>query len=858
MILISNFKKLSALILAFAVLCCVSVPAVLAAEADLPATESAENAYNFMMAVGAMDPEEVDFDASMVITRAHFVKLALHLSNDAPKVIVPNSGVFTDVTPSIQYADYIETAYRIGYISGSASGVFEPDAAITLPQALKILCNILGYQRLAEANGGYPSGYLITSQRIGLLTGVSAQAESTLNMADAVILMKNALEADLMEITGFGEDVEMEARDGLNLLTERHGVELAQGVITATAYTELYSQNSGLEPGEIKLGGKTYSVALSNAENYVGYDVELYYDSSSQKNVQDVLWVEASSENRIFQIENLKEFEAEKDVIYITDESGNTKRVTISADATYLVNGKMKNMSCEDLHDVEKGSITLISNNGDSLVDIVNVKKYDTYVVAGTSPMAEIITARDGSVISLESDTTGHTVSLSKDGYPTVISEIHANDVIVVAESVGDGFCHKEVIVCDMHMEGSFEEIGDGFAVMEGESYNVDLSVISDINLGSPYTVRFDAFGNIAHIDSIRDYVYGYLYGITKQGFADPVCRIFTEMNRWVDLNFYKTVEYNGKKVSGEALYEELASLEDECRQLIRYKVNTDGELVFMQTAQKILLGSENEIEAYENNSFRISYEGSLYYSNTAGSLGGVVFAGDNAKIFVVPDDMDRRNFKIMKKSRLVPNKFYPMTAYDVDKYLNCDIAIISSDIAADTASVYTDKFMVVDSIGSILDSEGDVAVALRGYWKGSYLSFAVKIGEGGVSEELLNSLKRGDVILFKYDDRSNINFINKYELTNGFYKPANTHADQAVLAGKIVECNFEKRRMRFKYSPSDPDVTLDYTASTTFYLYNISDETYTIASAQEVLPDDIVFVNTRYFRCYDVVIIRK
>ena len=260
MILISKFKKLTALVLAIAVLCCVSVPSVFAVESDAALNENAENAYNFMMAVGAMDPEEVAFDASTVITRAHFVKLALHLSNDAPKVIAPSSGVFTDVTPSTQYADYIETAYRIGYISGSSSGMFEPEVQITLPQALKILCNILGYQKLAEASGGYPSGYLIMAQRIGLLDGIPAKSDESLNMADAVILMKNALEADIMEITGFGETVDMQARGGLTLLSERHNVESEQGIITATGYTGLYYQNSGLEQGEIKLNDKIYSL----------------------------------------------------------------------------------------------------------------------------------------------------------------------------------------------------------------------------------------------------------------------------------------------------------------------------------------------------------------------------------------------------------------------------------------------------------------------------------------------------------------------------------------------------------------------------------------------------------------------
>ena len=97
-----------------------------AGEETAVVNEDAVGAYNFLKAVGAMDADEVPYDGEMMITRAHFVKMALHASNDAPKVLVSNDEVFYDVDMNTMYENYIETAYRIGYISGAANGLFEP------------------------------------------------------------------------------------------------------------------------------------------------------------------------------------------------------------------------------------------------------------------------------------------------------------------------------------------------------------------------------------------------------------------------------------------------------------------------------------------------------------------------------------------------------------------------------------------------------------------------------------------------------------------------------------------------------------------------------------------------------------
>ena len=96
-----RIKTLISSAVTFAMVLSLSVPfASAAVETEYSNASNALEAYDFLKAVGAMDSEEVAFSADMAITRAHFVKLALHLSNDAPKVLVSDDEVFSDVTPA--------------------------------------------------------------------------------------------------------------------------------------------------------------------------------------------------------------------------------------------------------------------------------------------------------------------------------------------------------------------------------------------------------------------------------------------------------------------------------------------------------------------------------------------------------------------------------------------------------------------------------------------------------------------------------------------------------------------------------------------------------------------------------------
>jgi len=94
------------------------IPQMSFADANTLESETTAEICTFLKSVGVMPQDEQFPPDDELISRAYFVMLALYASGDAPGVISSAGNVFSDVTEETPYEACIETAYRIGYISG--------------------------------------------------------------------------------------------------------------------------------------------------------------------------------------------------------------------------------------------------------------------------------------------------------------------------------------------------------------------------------------------------------------------------------------------------------------------------------------------------------------------------------------------------------------------------------------------------------------------------------------------------------------------------------------------------------------------------------------------------------------------
>lgn len=73
------------------------------------------------------------------------------------------NSVFSDVSTSDWYYDYVQELSQEGVISGFPDGMFRPEAMVTAGQALKLILLAAGYKAQEPTSGHWASGYLSTA-----------------------------------------------------------------------------------------------------------------------------------------------------------------------------------------------------------------------------------------------------------------------------------------------------------------------------------------------------------------------------------------------------------------------------------------------------------------------------------------------------------------------------------------------------------------------------------------------------------------------------------------------------------------------------------------------------------------------
>lgn len=836
-------------ILCLCVCCTIFSPTNTCAQSE---KEFGENAYDFLKAVGAVE-EEV-YNAEELIERNRFIKMVLYLSRDAQNVPEKFSGIFSDVTPLVEHANYIEAAYEMGYISGSRGGNFEPQSVTTLPQAVKILLTVLGYADIAEAEGGYPYGYITTAEKYGLTEKISYTLSMQVDMSTAMKLFYNAVNMDIMQLMSDGNTTKWEVYEDRTILTERYNIYCEEGIMNATGYTDLLSSQSEVPKGYIQINDKVLAVGKSMAEDFLGYHIKCYYEDFGNIKDPEVVYVEVTNKNSalICEPENL---ELGSGLTYIHND-GDRQKIELSQNATYILNGRMAAISEEDIIDIDKGEVVFISNNSDDEFDVVMITSYSTYVITGVSKTSYTLKASDGTKIVLDPDDTSYTFTITQGDETAEFDDIAVDSVILMAESTGAGLNKKEILLSNNSVKGIITAKDDEHITISNAQYKLDKNLDIKIKVGSEADCLVDAMGYVVYVKGKSDIVYGYLYILSQQPSEEVYCKIFTENDRWVELTFCKKLKVDGTLYTDQKAYKYIAEASGNYRQLIRYKVNSDAEITMIELAKSIPIGDAEEDTAISEDKFRLSYSGALTWRDSPRSFEGKFFADSATKVFIIPKDYAEDKFKICSVSDLSSDTSYSLKAYNVDEYLYTGVLQVE-DFERKVSSA--SKMMIVKSVGGmIINSDDEPAYALTGYWNGGKISFPVAIGTDAVSQEDYNALNTGDIIHFTYDDRGNVNKIIKYNIDeNGYFlSSSGVYNIFNVIGGQVVKSDASTGHIKIAYN-SKECCGIVAGSSAKIYIYDTEKEEYSMASVKEILEGDRIVANMRYLICRELIVIR-
>lgn len=278
-----NLKKVISTVVALT-LSVSSFAAAFAADfSDVADTASYAQAVDELVALGIIEGYgDGTFLPDNNITRAEVTKMIVAAigSTNAAEAAAGQNTKFTDVDGSHWAAGFVTVGTdQAGFINGYGDGTFGPENNVTYAQVVKMLVASLGYTTYAEANGGWPGGYMSYGNSLGIVDGVKANQDTEVTRAQVAQLIDNALDVPLCMITGWETDVwgqskpTLEVKDGYGdgyqtLLTNKHDAYKVKGRVKATSKT-----NGGLKAGEV-----IYTVTNTRNFDDVNYDKGQYED----------------------------------------------------------------------------------------------------------------------------------------------------------------------------------------------------------------------------------------------------------------------------------------------------------------------------------------------------------------------------------------------------------------------------------------------------------------------------------------------------------------------------------------------------------------------------------------------------
>lgn len=136
----------------------------------------AEQAGELLSALRFWDAEKV----SDTITRGEMADILVRILGMEESLPQIQNEIFFDVPQEHRLFRQVGFLCELGIISRDTH--FYPEHPITYAETLKMLLCTMGYRRYAEANGGYPAGYILTAQERKLTpTGIQVAIDSNLS-----------------------------------------------------------------------------------------------------------------------------------------------------------------------------------------------------------------------------------------------------------------------------------------------------------------------------------------------------------------------------------------------------------------------------------------------------------------------------------------------------------------------------------------------------------------------------------------------------------------------------------------------------------------------------------------------------
>lgn len=855
-------KRLKNFISIILILCFVPLIPVYAQTTQvIDITETVE--YQKLVAFGIISPED-GFEYYTTVPRGLFMsyvmKCALGYKEFSGQI--SNENPYSDVIEGIDGYREILFANHMGIISSASE--FRPDDDITVQEAAKIFVSILGYGELADKKGGYPLGYMSVANDLNIFKGTVPTQDGYLTTQGFVKTLINVLETEVVDVEAIlkrkTELIVSYTTDGTkDLMGYALDIFREEGLVDTNAYTSINGL-SDLGENEIRIKGNIYTIENVAWADFLGYNVECYYKKGDNDVRREVLYIE-EYRNEYVTVESeyiVKEAVTKTDFKYYRDdEKRKTQNLKIAKSAALIYNGGLKILDAFHLCPTD-GNVTLIDNNRDNIYDVIIVMNYRAILVSGISENTHSISdVLGGASIVLDPDDDDYSFFIEIDGKKGEFSDIAVRNVISYAESTGNKRNVKYVKVSTRYIEGKVDTIGDDEVSINGVEYILNKNMVDSVSLNNYGVFYLDINGKIVAKKLENDVVYGYLNELYKEtGLRKRVqAQIYTENNRWVELDFAEKVTTNSGRKTAEEVYDLLGS---NYRQLITYTVSDEGKINMLKTAETFEPYSGAEEYAIEQGIFRVYDEiESAKYRSGIKSFENSILVNDKTKIFMIPDqsenDAELEEFYMLPVSSLSADSTYKkITPYDLSLSRTAGAVVI---VGRKKSISMNSSFMIVDSMMKALNSDDNMVDAVKGHYMNSLITLPAV--DDYVFDELNEPLSEGDIIQFRMDDYGNVSeVVLRYDASAGDnqkYLIEALYSWRNFVAGTIHYTDVENNKIIA--DGEEQKIIMGTDKNTVINIYNREENTVTPGTLSDLQKGYGFFARLAYYMVKEIIV---
>ena len=777
-------KKLTAVILsAVLILSCMCVFATETTETEVAPSNQHAYAVNILNVLGVLTDDEIQsFDETSNVTRAEFVRLALKLIGFSDDLAVSEDALkFSDVPFTYWATPYIVYASDMGLISGYENGEFGPEDWLTYGQAVKIVLSAIGHTKDNSKLTGYPDSYIALASLLGLLKNVDVMPNSPITKGSVAELIYNALEAEVVQQRGFGDE-EYYVKDGMLMMEQYLNVKKIKGIWNADENKNVYGGTFPKE-GIIEIDRMPYYVGTTKLDESLLFKNVVCYVKLAKDDDATILYMEQGKGNYL-EVKT-DDLAGTPNVSAIPYYEGNTKATAVIAgDVNVLLNGRYfkpkANVTSSDLSQPQT-TLKLYDNDRDGEYEILQLVKAETAIIDKVNVNNGYLFFKYGKLVdgidyidASNARKEKKVVIRNEDGVAVAPETLTAWDVLEMYRTVDSAYI--EIIVSDQRIRGTVESITDDEYMINGESYRLSKDYLDAISAGHAKAEVPSAGDSGNFYTSASGWIAGfvkgagseYLYAFMIAYDGDPTdvspkarVKLFSEKGEMLTLELANRVTLDGVTgLDDEAFLKQIAgnTYNREC--VVKFGRNAEGKLNYLDTPDRTAYDSANP----NGVRFELHYDGPMNW--TAG------YELDNTNlrmtsktvVFSIPGNLNNeKEFKVIPNSKLpidtersVPVVF---DLYDSNEVYRVGACIYYSDGAA-VSEQFTSPYFILNRVTKFANEDGEILKRLQGLQVVSLSAgqgYTVEMTYEEAEPGILPELATGAIMRYRLDTRGKL-----------------------------------------------------------------------------------------------------